>query len=47
MKKRVSAEESTVVTAILPTPRIAQSILETKPRSSLRVRAMKSEATKE
>jgi len=47
VKKRVSPTESTVVTTIVPTPRMGQSIPENEPRSSLRVRVEKSEWTDE
>jgi hypothetical protein len=47
VKERVSPEESTVVTEIEPSPRTGQSMPETDPRSSLRVRVEKSEWTEE
>jgi hypothetical protein len=47
VKERVSPEESTVVTGIEPTPWMRQSMPETEPRSSLRVRVEKSEGTEE
>ena len=47
MKDRVSPKESTVVTEIEPTPQMGQSMPDTEPRSSLRVKVEKSECTEE